>query len=91
MARLSPIGARRLALGLVALGVVLVAIGLVWQILSPLPADSAASAAGVLTVLLGLLAFGVVGTLIVGRFPGNLVGWAFCGLALAFPLSLVIY
>jgi len=90
-ARMSPIGARRLALGLVALGVVLVAIGLVWPILSPLPADSAASAAGVVTVILGLLVFGVVGTLIVGRFPGNLVGWAFCGLSLTFPLSLVIY
>jgi signal transduction histidine kinase len=90
-AGMSTIGARRLALGLVVLGVVLLAIGLVWQILSPLGADSAPAAAGVVTVLLGLLVFGVVGTLIVGRFPGNLVGWAFCGLALAFPLSLVIY
>jgi signal transduction histidine kinase len=90
-AGMSTIGARRLALGLVLLGVVLLAIGLVWQILSPLGADSAPTAAGVVTVLLGLLVFGVVGTLIVGRFPGNLVGWAFCGLALAFPLSLVIY
>ncbi len=88
---MSPIGARRLALGLVMLGVVLTAIGVVWGILSPLGADSAADAAGVVTGILALLVFGVVGTAIVGRFPGNLVGWAFCALALAFPLQLIIY
>ena len=90
-AGMSTIGAWRLALGLVLLGVVLLAIGLVWGILSPLGVDSAADAAGVVTVILTLLVFGVVGTLIVRRFPRNLVGWAFCGLALAFPLQLVIY
>jgi len=90
-AGMSPIFARRLALGLIVLGVVLIAIGLVWGILSPLGADSAADAAGLMTVILELLVFGVVGTLIVSRFPRNLVGWAFCGLALSFPLSLVIY
>lgn len=42
-------------------------------------------------LILGILVFGGVGTLIVGRFPENLLGWAFCGMALAFPVSLVIY
>jgi signal transduction histidine kinase len=90
-ARMSAIGARRLALGLAVLGIVLTAIGLVWEILSPLPADAAGGAAGAVGALLGMLVFGVVGTLIVSRFPGNLLGWAFCGVALAFPLSMVIY
>jgi signal transduction histidine kinase len=88
---MSPIGARRIALGMVALGIVLLAIGLVWVIVSPLPADAQANAPGVVAVLLGILVFGGVGTLIVGRFPRNSLGWAFCGLALLFPLSTVVY
>jgi signal transduction histidine kinase len=88
---MSPIGARRIALGMVALGIVLLAIGLVWVIVSPLPADAQANAPGVVAVLLGILVFGGVGTLIVGRFPRNSLGWAFCGLTLLFPLSTVVY
>jgi predicted acyltransferase len=41
---MSPIGARRIALGMVAFGIVLLAIGLVWVIVSPLPADAQANA-----------------------------------------------
>ena len=90
-AKMSPIRARRLAFGLVALAVVLAAIGLVWEIVSPLPTEAAGSGPDMVTLPLGILVFGGVGTLIVSRFPGNLVGWAFCGLALAFPVSGVIY
>jgi signal transduction histidine kinase len=89
-ARLSHIVARRLTFALVALGLVLTAIGLLWEILSPLPADLGGGASGTVAGTLGILVFGGVGTLVVGRSPGNMLGWAFCGLALAFPLSLVI-
>jgi signal transduction histidine kinase len=88
---MSPARARRLALGLVGLGVVLLAIGLVWEIVSPLPVDAQASTPGVVAVSLGILVFGGVGTMIVGRFPRNSLGWAFCGLGLALPLSTVVY
>jgi signal transduction histidine kinase len=90
-AGMSTIGARRLALGLVVLGVVLTAIGAVWGNLASLPAGAQGSPGGILAVVIGILVFGGVGTLIVSRFPGNVLGWAFCGLALAFPLTMVVY
>jgi signal transduction histidine kinase len=90
-AGMSPIRARRLALGLVGLGVVLTAIGAVWGNLASLPAGAQGSPSGILAVVIGILVFGGVGTLIVSRFPGNVLGWAFCGLALAFPLTMVVY
>jgi signal transduction histidine kinase len=90
---MSPIGARRLALGLVVLSVVLLGIGLVWDAVSPLPPESqgGGGAPGLVAVSLGTLVFGGVGTLIVGRFPRNSLGWAFCGVALVIPLSTVAY
>jgi hypothetical protein len=81
-------GAARIAWSLCGIAVLLAALGVVFSILDRNVPNQ--DEFGVLfDTLLGtaLLAFPVVGALIVSRQPGNSIGWLFCAVGLPFGLS----
>ena len=75
--------ARRLAAGLVALALILLAAGLAFGIAADF-GDGAGSSIIIWTIA---VVFAVVGTLIATRHPGNAIGWIFLSVAVTAGLS----
>jgi hypothetical protein len=88
----SPRTAARVAWSLCGLAAVLVAISLVFSILNRDVPDQGdyGSAFDAISVV-ALLAFPVVGALVVSRQPGNSIGWLFCAVGIPFGISGVAY
>jgi hypothetical protein len=84
--------AGRVAWSLCGLAALLVAISLVFSILNRDVPDQGdyGSAFDAISVV-ALLAFPVVGALVVSRQPGNSIGWLFCAVGIPFGLSGVAY